>query len=162
MSQQTRPDHNFTHRWHVAINQFMFHSGDPKWTRDFSKHRWMYEAKAAADEVPRLTMLFERERTGKLAQVHRQCSHSEPEPIPANVLTCCLGVKCAECPQLQGVAKMEGTPEEINTAKAWTCVAHILSEGGDQAGEGYILTTDDRMYWNNVYSNLAQTDDGDH
>lgn len=150
-----RPDRNFTHRWHVAINQFIWHSGNPKWTRDFSKHRFMYEAKTASDELPRLMVLFAMERTGKLRTVHQQCSHSEPEPIVKNELTCCLGVKCAECPELQGVAAMEGTPEEIDTAKAWTCVAHILSKEGDVAGEGYILTTDDRMYWDRLHANLA-------
>lgn len=156
-----RPDRDFTHRWHVAINQFMFHGPDPKWTRDFSQHRWMYDAKTAVDEVPRLRMLFEMERTGKLRQVHQQCSHSAPEPIPENVLTCCLGVKCRECPALQGLDKMEGAPEEIDTAKAWTCVAHILSKGGDVAGEGYILTTDDRMYWDRLHASLAMPNPDD-
>jgi hypothetical protein len=119
----------------------------------------MYEAKTAADEVPRLAHLFRLERTNGLAKVHRQCSHAAAEPITENVLSCCLGVKCAACPELQAVAAMAGTPEEIDIAKAWTCTAHILSKGGDVAGEGYILTTDDRMYWDRVYGNLAASDE---
>lgn len=154
-----RPDHNFTHRWHVAINRFCWpKAGDPPVVRSGDNH-WMYEAKNAADEVPRLTRLFMMERTDALPKIHRQCSHAAPEPVIDNVLTCCLGVKCAACPELQAIGTMEGTPEEIDTAKAWTCVAHVLSKGGDFAGEGYILTTDDRMYWENVYRSLSGSDD---
>lgn len=40
-------------------------------------------------------------------------------------------------------------------AKAWTCAAHIVSSGGDVLREGYLLTVDDRMYWDKVYENLA-------
>ena len=149
-----RPDSKFTHRWHVAINRFNW---PPEGGRQFA--HWMYEAKNAADEVPRLQRLFALERTGGLPKIHRQCSHSEPVPIRENELTCCLGVKCAACPELLAVQAMEGSPEEIDTAKAWTCVGHILSKGGDPAGEGYILTTDDRMFWENVYSSLSSHPD---
>jgi DNA-directed RNA polymerase subunit E'/Rpb7 len=27
--------------------------------------------------------------------------------------------------------------------------------GGDMAGEGFILTTDDRIYWDSVYESLS-------
>ena len=40
-------------------------------------------------------------------------------------------------------------------ATPWTCAAHILMTGGDHMGGGYILTTDDRMYWDRVYENLS-------
>ena len=69
---EERLDHRFSHEWHVAINQF--HDGkigSPDW------RRWMYEAKTMADEVPRMTMLFKRERDGLLKSVHTQCSRSE-------------------------------------------------------------------------------------
>lgn len=52
------------------------------------------------------------------------------------------------------------TPEDVDEAKAWTCAAHIVSQGGDRMGEGYMLRVDDRMFWDNVYSSLAQTDEG--
>lgn len=143
------------HSWHVAINGFHYpKDGGPP----IAEHsRWMYQAKEAAQEVKRLPLLFKREREGTLPKLHRQCSHSEAVPVVKNELTCCLGVKCAICPQLLALNAMEAAlPEDIDQAKAWTCVAHIISKGGDIAGEGFILTTDDRMYWNNLYASLSQ------
>jgi len=58
---EERLDHRFSHEWHVAINQF--HDGKI-WSPDW--RRWMYEAKTMADEVPRMAMLFKRERDGLL------------------------------------------------------------------------------------------------
>lgn len=148
------------HSWHVAINGYHYpKDGGPAIGE---RSRWMYDAKDAAQEVKRLPLLFQMEREGTLPKLHRQCSHAEPEPVAKNELTCCLGVKCASCPQLLALNAMQAaTPEDIDQAKAWTCVSHILSQGGDMAAEGFILTTDDRMYWNNLYANLAQSHDPD-
>jgi hypothetical protein len=152
-----RPGYPFNHEWHVCINRFHDATkaiGTDRW------RKWMYEAKAMADEVPRLAMLFHAEREGKLPQIHQQCSHSAPEPIPQNELTCCLGVKCKACPELLALDSMQRvTPEQIDQAKAWTCAAHIVSQGGDPANEGYVLTTGDTMYWSRVYANLAASDE---
>lgn len=146
-----RLDHEFGHWWHVALNRF--HEG--KIGSEF--RHWMYEAKTMADEVPRMVRLFQREREGLLVKEHRQCSRSAPEPVRDNHLSCCLGVTCRECPELVALDKMEHvTPEQIDEAKAWTCAAHILSQGGDSAREGYLLTVDDRMYWNRVYDHLSE------
>lgn len=144
----------FPYRWHYAINDFHHSVPLPAWAS------WMYEAKTAASEIVRLPLLFKMERENELPPVHRQCSHSASEPVPDNHLTCCLGVKCRECPHLLALDSMEGTLEERDTAKAWTCVTHIISKGGDPAKEGYILTTDDRMYWDRLHENLA-TDNPD-
>ena len=149
-----RLDHRFSHKWHVAINQF--HEGkigSPEW------RSWLYEAKTMADEVPRMTMLFRRERDGLLTTTHTQCSRSESVPVIDNHLSCCLGVACRACPELLALDTIkEATPEQIDQAKAWTCAAHIVSNGGDHAGEGYLLTVDDRRYWNRVYQNMAASD----
>jgi hypothetical protein len=51
------------------------------------------------------------------------------------------------------------TPEQQDEAKAWTCVAHILMQGGDHMNEGYLLTTGDRMFWERVYENLSASED---
>lgn len=59
---------------------------------------------------------------------------------------------------IKALDEIKGTDEERDFAKAMTCVAHIISEGGDMANEGYIMTVDDRMYWDNVYSSLASQD----
>ena len=146
-----RPDSRFTHQWHVSINR---HAD----ATDFKSMRFMYEAKALADEVPRLTSLFKAEREGSLPAVHKQCSRQEAVPVPNNHLTCCRGVKCAECPFLLALDTMDATPEQIDTAKAWTCAAHIVSTGGDVANEGYVLRVDDRMFWDSVYQSMAMED----
>lgn len=135
--------------WHKAINNFNI----PLIGEEFRK--WMYEAKTLFQEVPRLKLLFAMEREGKLKKVHKQCSLSPAEPIAENYLTCCLGVKCCECPELKALDKIEkATLEQIDEIKAWTCSTHIVSQGGDPAGEGYILTVDDRMFWDNVYKSM--------
>lgn len=142
------------HEWHVAINKH--HAGKigtPDW-----KH-WMYEAKALADEVPRMALMIGKERLGELDKSHRQCSMTPDIPMPTNYLKCCLGTKCSECPELLALNNMERvTPEEIDMAKAWTCAAHILSEGGDREGEGYLLDVSDRMFWDNVYKSLSHVE----
>lgn len=144
---------DFFHEWHVAINGFTNGKiGSPDWPH------FMYEAKDVAGEVPRLARLFALERTGGLTKTHQQCSHSASEPVPGNHLSCCLGVKCGECPYLKALDSARLTPEQIDEAKAWTCATHIISKGGDTAGEGYILTVDDRMFWNRIYANMAADD----
>lgn len=149
-----RLGHKLSHAWHVAINKY---NGD-KFGKD-TYGRFMYEAKTLADEVPRLAVLFKMQREKSLPQSHKQCSMSPVEVVKDNHLTCCLGKKCAECPFLIALDTAHLDPEEIDMAKAWTCAAHIVSTGGDVAGEGYIMTVDDRMYWDNVYSSLSQGDD---
>jgi hypothetical protein len=99
------------------------------------------------------------ERDGKLKAQHRQCSHSDVVPVPDNHLTCCLGVACRDCEFLKALdLGHEMTLEQRDEAKAFTCATHIISKGGDLAGEGFILTTDDRMYWDNVYTSLASAE----
>jgi hypothetical protein len=143
------------HEWHVAINQHNSAMRVADWKR------WMYEAKAMADEVPRMALVLGKERRGELTGTHKQCSMTPAVPVPENHLKCCLGVKCAACPELLALDKMERvTPEEIDLAKAWTCAAHIVSEGGDMANEGYLLDVSDRMFWDNVHASLAQGDEG--
>lgn len=144
---------DFQHRWHVVINRYTNGKIGADWPH------FMYEAKSAADEVLRLPMLFAMERKGELAARHHQCSRDhEGQAVPDNHLTCCLGVECRACPMLAAFDGPELSDEERDRAKAWTCVGHILSEGGDPAREGYILTTDDQMYYQNLYRNLAQAD----
>jgi len=146
-----------THEWHVAINQFHCPGDGSR-----QKHRhWMYEAKSAFQEVPRLIYLHRVERLGKLPAIHQHCSHSPTEPVPDNHLACCLGVECRKCPELAAIDKAAITPDEKDEAKAWTCAAHILMKGGDVAAEGYLLTVDDRMFWERTYASLAMADESE-
>ena len=145
------------HQWHVAINKFAM---GKSMTKDWP--RFMYEAKDLAGESKRLVLLFQKERKGELPKIHRQCSLSAPEAINDNHLTCCLGIECRKCESLLALEKAEKvTPEQIDEMKAWTCCAHILMSGGDMANEGFILTTDDRMFWSNVYESLSYDPDRD-
>jgi hypothetical protein len=144
-----------SHEWHVAVNR---HSDEwRKADKEWNEMRFMYEAKKMADEVPRMVTLFKQEREGGLPKTHKQCSMQAAVPVEDNHLSCCLGMKAKECPHLMALEKVERcTPDDIDTAKAWTCAAHIVSQGGDHANEGYMLRVDDRMYWDNVYASLAQ------
>jgi hypothetical protein len=153
-------------------------SWDPPVPAERDGKRFMYEAKRLAHEVPRLAYLFGRERRRELPTLHRQCSHAHAVPVADNHLRCCLGVECRQCPHLAAidgvrtrrtldrVAGEDGKrvavwvvepipDEQRDVLKAWTCATHIAMRGGDSAGEGYILTTDDRMFWDNMYRSLA-------
>ena len=142
----------FMHEWHVAINT---HADERRKAGEDWPH-FMYEAKSASQEVKRLKLLFRHERTGRLPSVHQQCSRTDPEALPGkNHLSCCLGVRCDECPHLAALDAADISDDERDEAKAWTCVGHILMSGGDRAGEGYLLTVDDRMFWNRVYESLG-------
>ena len=144
------------HEWHVALNQY----NAPAKDKDFQ--HWMYEAKSAANEVPRLTLLFRAEREGTLRKVHRQCSYSEPEPVVDNKLTCCLGTVCRECPHLLALDQAKVPAEQIDEIRAWTCVGHILQTKGlgghIDTSEGFVLTEDDRMFWQKTYASMAGDD----
>lgn len=155
------------HEWHMRINEYEAPHGGPRTDRGFDPasdgKSFLYEAKTVAVEVPRLAYWFARERLGELPTSHRQCSHSPSEPIPDNHLTCCLGVECRTCPHLAVIDRVEkATPEQRDAMKAWTCATHILMRGGDTAREGYVLTTDDQMYWRNLYDSLAGGSDDAH
>lgn len=153
-----RLQYPLNHEWHVAVNR---HANEQrKAGKEWSELRFVYEAKKMADEVPRMVRLFKAEREKSLPQTHQQCSMQQPVPVENNHLTCCLGVKTLGCQHLHALEKIERcTPDDIDQAKAWTCAAHIVSQGGDTLGEGYLLRVDDRMYWDNVYTNLAADDD---
>ena len=148
-----------SHEWHVAVNRHQ--DAQQAAGKAWEEAQFMYEAKTMAEEVPRMVMLFRQEREGALPQTHQQCSMQAPVPVKDNHLSCCLGVKTSECPHLLALEKIERcTPADLDTAKAWTCGAHIVSEGGDPANEGYLLRVDDRMFWDNVHASLAQEVDG--
>lgn len=141
--------HRIDHYWHRAINTHCD-------TVAGERPRFMYEAKRMWAEVPMMIRLHREERLGQLPKIHQQCSHSPIEKIEANHLVCCLGKRCRECPHLVALEKADMPPEAIDEAKAWTCAAHIVSQGGDPMMEGYLLTKGDRMFWDRVYENLSR------
>lgn len=137
--------------WHSAISTHL----DALKAEGKERAGFMYEAKTMADEVPRMVMLFRQERAG-FPKTHRQCSHQAPEPLAENYLSCCLGVKTQECPHLAALQNLpKCTPDDIDTAKAWTCAVHISTSGGDVMREGFLLTCSDRKFWDRTYANMA-------
>jgi hypothetical protein len=146
------------HNWHVGINKTV-HGDGVGW----EKARWMYTAKELDEESKRLPYLFMKERTGALRQTHHQCSRdAEGTPVSDNHLTCCLGVECRKCEFLAALDKniSDVPPEEMDKIKSWTCIAHILAQQDFvDTSEGMILTTDDRMFWDNVYRSMGGFDD---
>jgi hypothetical protein len=139
------------HEWHVSVNRLHYPDNAPA-----VEHRaWMYEAMSAADAVRYLPLRFKAERLGQLPPIHQQCSQQSPEPVVDNHLTCCLGVECRKCPELLALDAAKVTDEQRDEIKAWTCVTHIVSKGGDVAREGYVLTTDDAMFWERTYAGMA-------
>ena len=151
---------DFNYDWHRAINQF----NEGRW-RDDTYASWMYRAKEASAEVTRLSNLLKLEREGGLPKIHHQCSlDQQGTPVPDNHLSCCLGKECRKCEFLMALnATEDATPEQLDTIKAWTCVTHILTECGKNeshidTSEGFLLTTDDKLYWQNVYTSLAGVD----
>lgn len=137
------------HEWRVAINKFSY----TEWQAGREWPHWMYQAKAAALEVPRLALLFQKERTGNLCVTFRRFNCcGDGKHVVDNHLTCCLGEKCRECPFLDALDKAEMSEESRDWIKAWTCAGHILSTGGDMMNEGFIHTVYDRMFWDSVHS----------
>lgn len=153
----TERDRDFGHEWHVAVNAHAqaCREGGQEWPR------FMYEAMDARHEVPRLTAIIGMERRGELTRTHQQCSLTPVEPVADNHLSCCLGVECRKCPHLLALDSAKLTPEQIDEAKAWTCVSHILMSGGDTANEGFLLTVDDRMFWDNTHESMARGERGE-
>ena len=116
-----------THEWHVAVNAYS--DAERKAGRPWPS--WMYRAMMASDEVPRMILLFERERTVGLANSYKMCGHdpNPATPLPDNHLRCALDVECRKCPHLAAIEIRESmTPEAKDEAKAWTCAIHILLE----------------------------------
>jgi hypothetical protein len=148
---------DINHEWHVSINNH----ATIQQARAKEWPGWMYQCKHAVEEVPRLALLFEMERTQKLRKIHRQCSHSTTEQVSDNHLSCCLGEECRKCQHLLSMDQAKILPEQRDWIKAWTCVGHILASGGDVSGEGFLMTVDDRMYWDRVYEHLSMPEPPD-
>ena len=143
--------------WHEWFNKQESH--DPT----------MYAFKDMLLELPRLPLLFRGQRENTLPKKHKPCSLSKPIEVKGDKLKCCLGEDTRECPILKGLEgyvasrkKPYDIPaEEVDKLKAATCCWHILKETNMgrkhkyDTTEGYILTEEDRMYWDNVYRNLS-------
>jgi hypothetical protein len=144
------------HEWHVAINRYSDQiraAGGNWWPR------MMYTAKMVSDEVPRMILLFMRERTGLPTQF-KACAHDPrpSTPLPDNHLRCALGQACRACPHLAAIeASATMTNEAKDEAKAWTCATHILLESnGDDFFESFLHDKSDAAYDARLANSLSQ------
>lgn len=142
--------------WHTGINRFQ--DGERKAGREWQS--WLYDAKDAAFEAGRLMILWRADREKDTG------------------LVCALGQKCRTCPMLQTIetAMVESrTPREgailpgrdvwdadIDMAKTWTCLTHVLSVPQRvRIGEGILHTSSDREHAeaeHRHYANLSVLD----
>lgn len=140
-----------TQQWHGALNG--------KGIRDQAPH-WMYTAKMISDEVPRMILLFERERKG-MPTSYKACGHDPrpPTPLPDNHLRCALGKECRKCPFLARIEAQEGmTNEAKDEAKAWTCATHVLLEStSDDYMETILRDKSDDAFDRQLVASLSET-----
>ncbi|MFA7278928.1 MAG: hypothetical protein WC100_02430 [Sterolibacterium sp.] len=118
--------------WHDACNaeSDRLHAATPpghppEW------ERILHTARKVSDEVPRMVLLFERERTIGMPSTYKMCGHDPrpATPLPDNHLACALRQECGKCPHLAAIDRSETmTPEAKDEAKAWTCATHFLLE----------------------------------
>jgi hypothetical protein len=149
------------HEWHVAINA----ESDRLHAAGQEHPRMMYAAKSISDEVPRMVLLFERERTTGMPSSYKMCGHDPrpATPLPDNHLACALGQECRKCPYLAAIDRSDRmTPEAKDEAKAWTCATHFLLESEPNVYfEGILHDKSDAAFNDHLLSSLAQEyDDG--
>lgn len=122
--------------YHQGINAYA--DAQRKAGADFEDYRWLYEAKAGAHEAYRLMYLFEADRKADTGMV------------------CALGKRCRECPILAPIETAmerdrnnpmwprEIEDADIDAAKAWTCIAHVLHSNGHPHDGAFIENKRDR------------------
>lgn len=139
-----------TNEWHGALNG--------KGLGEQAPH-WMYTAKMISDEVPRMILLFEYERTGRLGNSYKACGHDPrpATPLPDNHLRCALSKQCRKCPFLARIdANERMTPEAKDEAKAWTCATHVLLESKtDTYMESILRDKSDDAFESQLVSSLV-------
>jgi hypothetical protein len=148
--------------WHGAINaegDRLRAAGGTDWPR------MMYVAKMVSDEVPRMVLLFEGERTRGMPDAYKMCG-LDPRPatpLKDNHLRCALGQECRKCPHLAAIDRSERmAPEAKDEAKAWTCATHFLLESKPDVYVEQILfdKSDDAFHDRLAQSFAAEHDDG--
>lgn len=124
------------HAYHVGINAYAEkeRTAGVKW----DNYRWLYEAKSAAHETYRLMYLFEADRKADTG------------------LICALGARCRDCPILTTIeaelVAQRDHPKfprdiedaDIDAAKIWTCIAHILHEREHPVDGVFVASARDR------------------
>lgn len=124
------------HVFHVGVNAHAdrLRKATDRWPS------WLYRVKSAAYETSRGMLLFAADRKEDTG------------------LKCALGRRCRDCPILQDIeaAMVEGRtrkpfPREIDdsdidAAKVWTCIGHVLSTGTDVIDGAFFWRDQDKVF----------------
>lgn len=178
------PKHNADHLYHVWINRRQEERRKFGGELEYS----LYEFKSMLDFLDYGHQRIADAYNGNLPKVHKQCSLSAAEEVKENRLVCCLGKDVLTCQLLSSlketiqsererVAPYNGEKpyanvddEQMYRLMARTCAWHIYHESqGIQDGnnfsvdtsEGYLMDKTDRMFWDRVYSSMADSDPDD-
>lgn len=160
-----------SHVFHVWINSEAGDFSDKPAEMPIDPHGdHLYGWKAALQTLPWLGKQIGKDRRKELPLVHQQCSHSSPEQLPDNHLTCWLGQRLTECPILKRLRDTFDrerqkeyyvgiTDDQVDEAAASVCVWHLFSQQFHGVfvdwNEGAVQDVSDRRFWQNVYRNLA-------
>lgn len=122
--------------YHSGINDYA--ETQRKAGSSFDDYRWLYEAKSGAHEAYRLMYLFEADRKADTG------------------MACALGTRCRDCSILTSIESAmekdrtnprwprEIEDTDIDAAKAWTCITHVLSAGGHPHDGAFVENKRDR------------------
>jgi hypothetical protein len=125
--------HRAENAWHRGMNAFS--DSERKAGREFPS--WVYDGKNAAHESSRAMYLFAADREKDTG------------------LKCSLGITCRECPifnqieksmteaRTQGPFAQAIEDSDIDAAKFWTCMSHILTTQDHRVIDGTFLSTKD-------------------
>lgn len=165
----SNPQASADHMWHAWINRQNDIKGGEDWDHSLYEFKNVFQFLEYGHK--QIADAFE----GRLRTTHRQCSHQAAVEIKENSLRCaCQGVDVTKCPMLLGIKEVfeehKGRNEHYDIpveflyrTMAKTCAWHSLkialkignSGMGCDLSEGILCDESDRMYWRNLYDNMA-------
>ena len=167
------------HIWHVWINRRNRLDGDNPRQPSVTDPPMgsMYSWKSALQTLTWAPGALKKAFTGALATQHQQCSHCKPVPVENNELRCYLGQDVTKRPillDLQACFKEQPTclasvaDDDIYEVMGAVCIWHMLAADWAQDrkdlpppafidwNESAFQDKSDRMFWENVYTSMAQ------
>ena len=178
-----REERSLEHIWHVWINRRQEVLREQLSSAHTQEHS-LYEFKSMLQFLDYGHRVIQDAFEGKLPTTYKRCSHSSTLPIVNNTLRCAIGNEVTTCPillqlrdtfqkEVERACPLNGEKpygdlpsQSVYSLMAKTCAWHIYMTscrvqegwGGIDTSEGYLMDESDRMFWQNVYSSLAQGD----